>query len=134
MTTAPERTPAPAPDPLAEPRPSFTNEGAATVLSHLYGVSGALSPLHGERDLNFKVDAADGRRLVLKLHNPVDSAAVVEMRTLAIAHARRVDPSLPLPEVVPTVAGAAAEPVTAPDGRVSEVQLFTFLEGRHAKL
>jgi 4-aminobutyrate aminotransferase-like enzyme/Ser/Thr protein kinase RdoA (MazF antagonist) len=118
-------------DPLLAPRPEVAPELAAALLSDVYGLSGALTELHGERDLNFRVDAADGRRYVLKVHHPEDSGDVVEMRTLAMAHVRRVDIGLPVPEVVPTPAGATRAAIAGADGRISDVQLVTFLAGHH---
>ena len=118
-------------DPLLAPRPDVSPEMAAALLTDVYGISGSLTELHGERDLNFRVDTADGRRYVLKVHHPEDSGDVVEMRTLALAHIRRVDPGLPVPEVVPTPAGAVRAAVAGADGRISDVQLVTFLDGAH---
>ena len=118
-------------DPLLAPRPEVSPEMAGALLTDVYGISGSLTELHGERDLNFRVDATDGRRYVLKVHHPEDSGDVVEMRTLAMAHVRRVDPGLPVPEVVPTPAGAVRAAVAGADGRVSDVQLVTFLGGAH---
>ncbi|MGH8989479.1 MAG: aminotransferase class III-fold pyridoxal phosphate-dependent enzyme [Acidimicrobiales bacterium] len=117
-------------DPLLEPQPHVDATAAATLLADCYQLEGTLSPLHGERDRNFRVDTPSGR-FVLKIHNPADGAAVVDMRTRAIAHVRAVDPSFPVPAVVPTATGEDMATVTAPDGRVSRVQLLTFLEGRH---
>ncbi len=119
-------------DPLSEPHPEFDPPTVAGVLAELYGLAGELRPLHGERDRNFRVDGTDGRTYVLKIHNPADDLAVVEMRAGAIDHVRLVDPLLALSTVVRTVDGAVTAPVTAGDGRVSLVQLFEFLEGHHA--
>lgn len=119
-------------DPLLEPRPALGLDLVANLLEQHYGVTGAaLAELHGERDLNYRVDAPDHRRYQLKIHNPSDSSDVVEMRTMAMSHVRRVDDSLPLPKVVATRAGDSMASVTGPDGRTSIVQLFSFLEGRH---
>ncbi len=118
-------------DPLRAPRPEVASELVAALLADVYGISGGLTPLHGERDLNFRVDATDGRRYLLKVHHPEDSGDVVEMRTLALAHVRRVDPGLPVPEVVPTPAGAVRAPIAGADGRISDVQVATFLGGVH---
>src|SRR5579875_1245999 len=120
-------------DPLFDPRPEVSPELAAALLHDVYGIAGELTALHGERDLNFRVDATDGRRYLLKVHHPFDSGDVVEMRTRAMAHVRRVDPSLPVPVVVATPAGADRAAIAGADGRVSDVQVFSFLEGvRHA--
>src|SRR5579875_3608066 len=118
-------------DPLFDPRPEVSPELAAALLHDVYGIAGELTALHGERDLNFRVDATDGRRYLLKVHHPFDSGDVVEMRTRAMAHVRRVDPSLPVPVVVATPAGADRAAIAGADGRVSDVQVFSFLEGVH---
>jgi 4-aminobutyrate aminotransferase-like enzyme/Ser/Thr protein kinase RdoA (MazF antagonist) len=117
-------------DPLLEPRPVVDAAMAATLLARWYELDGTLTPLHGERDRNFRVDTPS-RRYVLKVHNPADDADVVEMRTRAIGHVRSTDPAFPVPAVVPTAAGEETVTVTGPDGRVSRVQLFSFLQGRH---
>jgi 4-aminobutyrate aminotransferase-like enzyme/Ser/Thr protein kinase RdoA (MazF antagonist) len=117
-------------DPLLSPRPAVAPELAAALLADVYGISGELTELHGERDLNFRVDGGDGRRYVLKVHHPEDSGDVVEMRTLAMAHVRQMDPGLPVPEVVPTPTGAIRAAIAGGDGRISDVQVVTFLPGR----
>ncbi len=121
------------PDPLLAPRPEVAPELAAALLSDVYGIAGELTELHGERDLNFRVDAAGGLRYVLKVHHPEDSGDVVEMRTLALAHVRRVDPDLPVPQVLPTPAGEIRAAIAGADGRISDVQVLTFLGGAHAE-
>ncbi len=118
-------------DPLEEPRPAISSQRAGELLAEHYGHEGELVELHGERDLNFRVDAGTDRYL-LKVHNPADAREVVEMRTGALAHIRRVDPGIPVPEVLPTLGGEPTVAVAGQDGRSSLVQLFTFLDGHHA--
>jgi 4-aminobutyrate aminotransferase-like enzyme/Ser/Thr protein kinase RdoA (MazF antagonist) len=118
-------------NPLAEARPHLDPEAARGLLEHHWGLGGELSPLHGERDLNFRVEREAGQRYVLKVHNPADPAEVVAMRSAAIAHVRRVDPGLPVAGPVPDRDGRTAVTVIAPDGRPSVVQLFELLPGWH---
>ena len=118
-------------DPLLAPRPQVASELAGALLAEVYGISGDLTELHGERDLNFRVDATDGRRYLLKVHHPEDSGDVVDMRMLAMAHVKRVDPTLPVPEVLRTPTGASRAQIAGADGRISDVQVVTFLEGAH---
>ncbi|MDA8291265.1 MAG: phosphotransferase, partial [Actinomycetota bacterium] len=119
-------------DPLEEPVPVVDADLAAGVLRSAYGISGALRPLPGERDLNFDVRAASGERYVLKFVSPADPAEVVEMRVGAISHVRRVDPGLPVADLVPTADGGTGTRATGADGRVSQVQCYRFLPGHHA--
>jgi 4-aminobutyrate aminotransferase-like enzyme/Ser/Thr protein kinase RdoA (MazF antagonist) len=118
-------------DPLAEAAPSFRPEAAGQLLSDLYGLEGSLTVLYGERDLNFRIDAAGQKAYLLKIYNPADSAEVVDMRSQALAHIERTDPDLPICRIIPARDGSLATPAVAPDGRESQAQLFTFLEGRH---
>jgi 4-aminobutyrate aminotransferase-like enzyme/Ser/Thr protein kinase RdoA (MazF antagonist) len=119
-------------DPLEEPRPRFTDAQLAEELASGYGLSGRLTSLHGERDLNFRVDSDSGSRFLLKIHNPAEKRSSVEMRTGALRHLDRIDPGLPVPKVVATTDGDDAMIVTGADGRQSIAQLFTYLPGRHA--
>lgn len=121
------------PDPLLEPRPDVDLDLATRLLADRYGIDARLTELHGERDRNFRADTGDGGRFVLKIHNPADPSEVIDMRTAAMAHVRRIEPGLAVPSLVFTIGGASATAYTAADGRVSQVQVFTFLDGRHAE-
>lgn len=120
-------------DRLKAPCPAFDISTASAVLEAAFGFSGELLPLHGERDLNFRVTVGDGTRFLLKFHNPADALDVVEMQTAALSHIARVDPTLPVSEVIPALDGAPWRSATGSDGRDSFVRLFTFLKGRHAE-
>ena len=52
-----------------------------------------VTPLASERDLNLLV----GSRYVLKISNPAEDPAVVDMENTAMAHALRTSPDLPIP-------------------------------------
>ena len=118
------------PDPLASTPPALELKAAQRILRDAFGVPATLAPLPGERDQNFRVDAADGTRFLLKISNPADGASIVEMQTLALRHIERVDPGLPVMRTLPTAAGAPWTEVPGPDGRNYPVRLFTFLPGR----
>jgi 4-aminobutyrate aminotransferase-like enzyme/Ser/Thr protein kinase RdoA (MazF antagonist) len=119
-------------DPLTEPLPRFEPEEAAALLERYYAIDASPQPLHSERDLNFRMDALNGRRYLLKIHNPADGPAVVDMRTGALEHVARVDPGLPVSRVVACTGGPSRCEATSEDGRTSQVQVFSWLEGRHA--
>ena len=89
-------------DPLQSPPPAIGLAKAEEISERLFGIAGALTPLPSERDLNFRVDDARGASFLLKLQNPADDAAVVEMQTEAIGHVARHEPSLPVMRIVPT--------------------------------
>jgi 4-aminobutyrate aminotransferase-like enzyme/Ser/Thr protein kinase RdoA (MazF antagonist) len=118
-------------DPLQAPPPAFVLADAERIARRVFGISGSLTPLPSERDLNFRLDDRQGRSFLLKLQNPADDAPVVDFQTLAIVHVAGVDPSLPVMRVLPTLDGRRWAEERGPDGRTSLVRLFTFLEGHN---
>jgi 4-aminobutyrate aminotransferase-like enzyme/Ser/Thr protein kinase RdoA (MazF antagonist) len=117
-------------DPLHAQPPAFSTEEACRIAEQVFAVTGSLSPLPSERDQNFRVD--DGvRSFVLKISNPADDAAVVQMQTDALLHVARQDPSLPVMRVLPARDGTPWADVSGPDGRTSLVRLFTHLDGHN---
>jgi 4-aminobutyrate aminotransferase-like enzyme/Ser/Thr protein kinase RdoA (MazF antagonist) len=117
-------------DPLAAPPPDVGAEEAAELAERLFGVTGSLVSLDSERDRNFRIDAADGGRFVLKVHNPADAPSVVDMQTRAMLHIARTDPELRVQRMERTLDGALHAELERPDGARHVVRLLTHLEGR----
>ena len=92
-------------DPLTEAAPALDVGDIEDILARSWEVRGALTPLHGERDLNFRVDDPSGPTYVLKIQNPADPAEVVGFQTAAARHIRWVAPDLPISDVVLTRSG-----------------------------
>jgi 4-aminobutyrate aminotransferase-like enzyme/Ser/Thr protein kinase RdoA (MazF antagonist) len=117
-------------DPLETTPPVLDQEVASQVLLKSFGLEGSLTPLDGERDQNFRVDAGDGRRFLLKISNPADDRPVLEMQSAALRHVELVDPGLPVMRALPAVDGAPWAEVPGTDGEVYLARLFTFLPGQ----
>src|SRR5215469_614527 len=117
-------------DPLQTTPPVLGPEVARQVLRDSFRIEGSLTPLDGERDQNFRVDAGAGRRFVLKISNPADDRPVLEMQTAALRHIELVDPGLPVMRALPAADGAPWAEVPGADGGVYLARLFTFLPGR----
>jgi 4-aminobutyrate aminotransferase-like enzyme len=119
------------PDPLESTPPAFGEEAARQILREGFGVeSSSLHPLAGERDQNFRVEVADGRRFLFKISNPADDRPILEMQAAALHHIERVDPGLPVMRVLPAAAGESWVEVPGADGRTYPARLFTFLPGQ----
>jgi 4-aminobutyrate aminotransferase-like enzyme/Ser/Thr protein kinase RdoA (MazF antagonist) len=118
-------------DPLNEAAPALDAGDLQAILAHDWDVHGALTPLHGERDLNFRVEDPSGKRYLLKVSNPADSVDVVDFQVAAARHIRRVSPGIRISDVVPTRSGAAWTATTDANGRRCQLRLMTFLEGHH---
>ena len=86
--------------------------------------------LASERDQNFHLRTADGSEWVLKIANPAEDPALLDMQTRALLHIAEVDPKLAVPRVRATSEGALFHDVDADDGRRFLVRLLSFLPGQ----
>jgi 4-aminobutyrate aminotransferase-like enzyme/Ser/Thr protein kinase RdoA (MazF antagonist) len=71
--------------------PQFTAEEAARIAADVFGVHGTASALGSERDQAFLLENG-----VLKISNPDEDEAVLDLEEAAIAHVAAVDPDLPV--------------------------------------
>lgn len=130
------QTPAPAPpapfpaaplpaagDLLSLPPPRMATGALLAHLARHWGLTGTLSPLTSERDLNHRLAAPTGR-YVVKLAHPAEPEAMTDFQTRALIHAAGADPGLPVPRLVPLSDGALW--LTLPEGRL---RVLTWLEG-----
>jgi 4-aminobutyrate aminotransferase-like enzyme/Ser/Thr protein kinase RdoA (MazF antagonist) len=79
---------------------------AVELAATLYKLSARASPLPGEYDDNFLLEADDARRYVLKVMHPERERALVELQCAALAHLASRAPDLELPRVVLAANGA----------------------------
>jgi 4-aminobutyrate aminotransferase-like enzyme/Ser/Thr protein kinase RdoA (MazF antagonist) len=117
-------------DVLETPPADITTAHAGDIARRLYGLDGAFTPLDGERDRTFRVDAAEAS-YVLKIGNPAEEPGIVEMQALALEHALAGDPTLPIPQLHRTVDGRSIGEIDHERLRLG-VQLVSFLPGRPA--
>jgi 4-aminobutyrate aminotransferase-like enzyme/Ser/Thr protein kinase RdoA (MazF antagonist) len=112
---------------MLEHAPHFTPADAARIARDLYGLEAVARPLTSERDQNFLLEPAAGDRIVLKIANAVEDAAMLDAQTSVLEH---LAPGFPLtPRVVPTTGGALVGTVTAANGRRHRVWAVTRLNG-----
>ena len=112
-------------DPAATPPAA----AAARLACERFGVEGEAVPLPGELDDNFRLDARDGRRFVLKLMHAGRDAGFVALQTEALRHLAREAPELELPRVVPTLEGEAFARVGEGPGAARLAFLLTWVNG-----
>ena len=113
---------------LQPDRPPVTTEQAAAFLAETFGAEGALSLLPSERDRVFLVRRPEGD-LVLKIAGPSEDPGYIDLQVQALLHLERVAPELPLPRVLPSLAGRACE--AYPGG--GRARLLSFLPGRQMR-
>jgi Ser/Thr protein kinase RdoA (MazF antagonist) len=109
---------------LTVPPPRLAAEPLTAALRAHWGLSGTLTPLTSERDLNHRLDSPHGR-FVIRLTNPAEPAEMTDFQTGAALHVAARDPGLPVQRLVPLRDGRKLLPL--PEGRL---RVFTWLEGR----
>ena len=124
---------------LAAARPAFDADGAVDIARRTFEIDATgARDLGSERDQAFLLlDAADQPLAILKLSNGAEDPATLDMEALAVLHAQRVDPSLPLaiPWLVPGAVRLSTDPtdrraaVASRDG-VHHVRAYSVLPGR----
>jgi Ser/Thr protein kinase RdoA (MazF antagonist) len=108
--------------------PGFSTADAAQIAGRQYGIRATVSSLVSERDQNFRLDAVDGNRYVLKISNTAEYREVVEFQNQALAHVALKDPSLPLPRVIPGLDGQLHSSVDS-HGKKHFIRVYSWLEG-----
>ena len=97
-----------------------------TLLRESFGIAGAIVPLPGEHDLNYRVEARDGTRFLLKLHAPGD-ADDLAMQIAVLDHLAQAAPDLPVSRALPDRTGARTTAADVRGGRTA--RLLTWLPG-----
>jgi Ser/Thr protein kinase RdoA (MazF antagonist) len=115
---------------MEEPAPAFSPAQAEGIAQRIFEIRASAHPLASERDQNFRLRAEDGSEWVLKIANPAEDPAILDMQTRALLHTAQVDPSLAVPRVRATPAGTLSHEVDADDGRRSIVRVLSFLPGQ----
>jgi len=99
------------------------------VATRIFGITGRLDALEGERDQNYRLISEDGRCFVLKVSGAGEDTGIVDFQIRALEHLEREAPHIPAPRVVQTLEGETTAQIEGPDGSCHEVRLLTYLPG-----
>ena len=111
-------------------RPRFAAEDAVRIAQARYGIDCVATELASERDQNFRLDALNGARYVLKIANTTEDPAVLDLQNRALMHLEAAAPEVALPRLVVTAGGEHAALEADLTGRLHTVRLLTFVAGR----
>jgi 4-aminobutyrate aminotransferase-like enzyme/Ser/Thr protein kinase RdoA (MazF antagonist) len=124
---------------LAAARPAFDAAAVVEIARQTFDVEAAAArDLGSERDQTFLLlDPGDAPLAVMKVSNAAEDTSILDMEALAVLHATRVDPALPLaiPRLIPGASPGSADPaarrasVRAGDGE-HHVRMYSVLPGR----
>lgn len=108
---------------LTLPPPVLPEAAVLGLIRRHYGLTGTLTRLTSERDLNHRLTTA-GQSYTVKLTNPAEPAAMTAFQTAALQHVAATDPGLPVPRILPGTDGQAL--TQTPHGAL---RVLTWLDG-----
>jgi 4-aminobutyrate aminotransferase-like enzyme/Ser/Thr protein kinase RdoA (MazF antagonist) len=124
---------------LAAARPAFDGAAAIDIARRTFDLEAdGAEDLGSERDQAFLLlDTTGGPLAILKISNVAEDPATLDMEALAVLHAQRVDPALPLaiPSLVPGAPPDSRDPAERraafpADGGDHHVRAYQVLPGR----
>ncbi len=110
--------------------PDVGLQSAESLAREIYGLDARATSLDGERDRNFRLDAADGRQYVLKFIDPEADDVIVAGQSAALAHIANRDPQLPAPRVIRTRTGGELGSARLTGSGDCRVRLISYLPGK----
>ena len=108
--------------------PCLPDQQLLAWAADLFGISGRINRLPGERDQNACITTAGGERLVLKISSARADPRVVDFHASALLYIAERDPGLPVPRMVPTRGGGVVAPVRS-DAGIHQARMLTYLPG-----
>jgi hydroxylysine kinase len=103
---------------------------AAGAVRDAFGLAGELDRLPGEADDNFVIRAGGGRSYVVKIAHLQADPRVVGTQVRVLRHLESVASGLPVPRVVPSVAGEPWAVLADGPLRGRLVHVITYLDGQ----
>lgn len=116
------------PEDLRFTPPDLDERVVRTFVEAHWGKAGTYKRLSGERDQNFRLAAAEGQALVVKIASPVEDPALVDYQVQALRHIAASDPDLAVPRLHVSLAGNNVETLIH-EGAPHAVRLLSFVPG-----
>ena len=110
----------------SRPNPVVSEQQALAWLREHYGIEGHLDDLGSQQDLNFRVDTGE-RRFVLKICHGDYAILELQAQHAAMAHLSRA--AVPVPAVIPSLAGEDIVSVQLAGAHL-QIRLLDYIEGR----
>ena len=107
--------------------PNIEEGFLARSVNEQFGLQGAYSTLVSERDQNFLLRTADGRRFLVKVTSAVEEAVTTDFQIAALQHIENAGGVL-APRIVPTIGGDSSGEVVG-DGQAHRLRVMTWVEG-----
>ncbi len=109
--------------------PSFSRDILLAEVEKIYGISGSLKPLAGERDQNHVLTTQDNERYLVKVAGPDEDKSVVDYQIQTLLHIERKNPALNIPRNLKTLTGENYGIIKSRSGKEHMLRLLSFLDG-----
>lgn len=109
--------------------PSFSQEMLLEAVSDIYGLSGTLKPLAGERDQNHMLETPDHIKYMVKVAGANEDRSVVDYQIKTLQHIEQKNPGLNIPRNLKTLLGEDFALIKDESGEEHMLRLLTFLDG-----
>lgn len=110
-------------------QPALAPADAEEIVARRYGRAGTVRPLPSERDQNFLVRFADGKRAVLKIAHAGEDRDVLDLQHAALRRLAERAPGIALPRVLSASDGADIVEVAGAEGEALFVRLLSWVPG-----
>ncbi|GBQ48910.1 phosphotransferase (plasmid) [Komagataeibacter sucrofermentans] len=112
---------------LEQPSQPVSVEEATRIARDMFGMTGMVSRLPGERDRNFRLRTAQGGDYVLKIAHCAEQPDMLDLQDSVLRYLRAKDPTLAVPELLEPSVPRAVWRDQAGEERI--VRMVTFLPG-----
>ncbi|CAM2009042.1 aminotransferase class III-fold pyridoxal phosphate-dependent enzyme [Acanthopleuribacter pedis] len=114
---------------MAENQPCFSLAEASALAAEHFDIHGTAVALDSYADQNFKITAASGAVVVLKIANRTQQAPHLALEEAVISHLKRHLPDVQWPTPLPTRGGETMVQVTSQTGARHWLRCVPFVEG-----
>ncbi len=115
---------------LATPYVAMPEAEAVELARRRFGIEGRATRFATEKDDTFRIAAADGPRFILKVANPAEDAAEIDLQLCILEHLAGAAPDLPVPRVIANAGGELQFPYRDRAGQLRQVRMMSYLEGQ----
>tara|TARA_R110002096_G_scaffold436071_1_gene666861 strand:+ start:34368 stop:35432 length:1065 start_codon:yes stop_codon:yes gene_type:complete len=109
--------------------PSFSKSVLREEVRKIYGLSGTLKPLVGERDQNHLLETVEGEKYIVKVAGLDENRSVVDYQIKTLQHIEDRNPSLNIPRNLNTLDGKDFAIIRSAAGQDHMMRLLSFVDG-----
>lgn len=110
-------------------KPAIYLQALYEMLEENFQLTGRLTPLPGEYDLNFRLDTPDHRSVVVKVMHPTRDEAWVDLQCQLLAYIIEQDCGVYVPKIFKTVDDRFTISLPTDDGQTALVWVLEFIPG-----